>query len=108
VPRKFRIELSPEALAALRRVRSQKIRRELAMAIDALARAPEEQGRALSGPLDGCRSIHVSRDRYRIVYRVETTRVVVLIVGRRKAGQTRDVYRVAERLVRILLDRDKR
>ena len=60
--------------------------------IEKLKDEPEKQGKALSEELSGYRSIRAVGQRYRIIYRVDQDRVVVVIVGRRNEGDKRDVY----------------
>ena len=71
---------------------------------------PRGMHKPLSGPLRGYYSIRVSR--YRAVYTVQEeelangdllifVRVIVVAVGMRKADDKRDVYRLAENLIRL-------
>ena len=73
--------------------------------IDGLASDPESQGKPLTGELLGYRSLRAVGQRYRIIYRVERTRILVLIVvvGIRKEGDRADVYRLAQKLIRLKL-----
>ena len=68
---------------------------------------PEKQGKPLAEDLEGYRSIRAVGQRYRIIYKIEEERVVVLVVmvGIRKEGDKKDVYTQAIRLIRMgLLD----
>lgn len=88
-----------------------KIRRTILEKTKALGDCdPRKAHKPLTGPLRGYFSIKVSR--YRAIYtmREETlangdtillVRVVVVAVGLRKAGDRRDVYALAERLIRF-------
>ena len=69
--------------------------------IEKLKDEPDKQGKALSEELSGYRSIRAVGQHYRIVYRVEQDRVVVVIVGvgRSKEGDKRDVYAVTQDLI---------
>lgn len=60
---------------------------------------PLAQGKALTGDLKGLRSVRAAGQRYRILYRVgvQAGEVTVAVVGVRKEGDKRDVYRVARR-----------
>ena len=71
--------------------------------MDELAESPEQQGKPLVGELAGFRSVRAVGQRYRIVYRVERREVVVVIVavGRRKAGDKNDIYELARKLLRL-------
>ncbi len=101
MPGRYEIEIAPTGYRSLKTLKGKKLRREIAKVIDGLARAPEEQGKALLGPLEGVRSVRAARDRFRILYRVDTrARVVsVLLVGERAAGQDADIYALAQRLL---------
>ena len=61
MPRRYEIEIAPTGYRSLKTVKDKKLRREIAKTIDALARAPEDQGKALLGPLEGMRSVHAAR-----------------------------------------------
>jgi mRNA-degrading endonuclease RelE of RelBE toxin-antitoxin system len=102
VPRRFRIELAPSAYASLRRIRDKKLRRRLVEAIDALEIDPENGAKILTGSLAGLLSVRAADERYRIVFRLDGTAVVVLLVGRRQAGRATDVYEVARALVNLI------
>ncbi len=61
------------------------------------------RGKPLDEDLAGYRSIRAVGQRYRIIYRVERSIVTVVVVaaGIRKAGSREDIYRVAEKLIRL-------
>ncbi len=73
--------------------------------IDRLAVEPELQGKALLGELKGYRSLRAAGQRFRIIFRVRQTHVEVLVVaiGRRAEGSREDIYRLAQRLLRLRL-----
>lgn len=58
---------------------------------------PDKQGKQLSGDLSVYRVVRAAGQRYRVVYQVATLEgvVTVVVVGIRKEGDKRDVYRVA-------------
>ncbi|HEY9595109.1 MAG TPA: type II toxin-antitoxin system RelE/ParE family toxin [Spirochaetia bacterium] len=66
--------------------------------------SPEKQGRALLGPLKGLRRV-VAAGRYRVLYRVEKEQVTVHVVaaGIRREGDKRDIYEIAQKLIRAKL-----
>jgi mRNA interferase RelE/StbE len=70
--------------------------------IDMLVEEPEKQGKPLRGWLTGFMSTRAAGQRYRVVYRVENTKqlVRVYMIGIRKEGSRRDIYTLAEHLVR--------
>jgi mRNA-degrading endonuclease RelE of RelBE toxin-antitoxin system len=101
VPRRYEIEIAPTGYRSLKTVKDKKLRREIAKTIDGLIRAPEEQGKALLGPLVGVRSVHAARDRFRVLYQVDTRAklVSVLLIGERAPGRDTDVYALAQKLL---------
>ena len=70
--------------------------------IRGLVTDPEKQGKPLGGPLRGFRSVRVYHERYRVLYRVDRTEVVVMVValGIRKEGDRQDIYALAQKLLR--------
>lgn len=96
----YRVELTPKALQMLSAVGDRSEQARLLDRIAELAHEPEAQGKALVGELRGLRSVRAAGQRYRIVYRVRRGEVLVLVVGvgRRKAGDKRDVYGLVQRL----------
>ena len=101
----YRIIVSPAALQMLRGIRDERIRRQIYRRIDGLSVDPERQGKALVGELSGFRAIRAAGQRYRVIYRVvkDEVQVTVVAVGRRNAGNRRDIYELAQRLVRLRL-----
>ncbi len=101
----YRIIIQPVALKALGAIPDRRIQELIRDRIDSLARDPELQGKPLSGELVGYRSLRAAGQRYRIIYRVERGKVLVLILtlGIRKEGDRQDVYRLAHKLLRLRL-----
>lgn len=96
---RFRVQLTDAARDDLRasgdaRTRQAVFSRALALDIEPLA-----QGKAPTGDLKGYRSVRAAGQRYRILYRVGVQRgvVTVAVVGIRKGGDQRDVYRVTSK-----------
>ncbi len=106
MPSRFEIEIAPTGYRSLKALKDKKLRREVANVIDGLVRAPEEQGKALLGPLEGLRSVHAARDRFRILYRVGARNklVSVLLVGERAPGQDADIYALAQKLLATFMN----
>ena len=73
--------------------------------VEGLAHDPEKQGKPLLGELTGLRSLRGAGQRFRILFRLERERVIVLVLalGRRQAGSTRDVYELARKLLKLRL-----
>ena len=67
--------------------------------IRGLEQEPQKQGKPLGGDLKTYRSVRAAGQRYRVVYQVAALEdvVTVVVVGVRKEGDKRDVYRVASR-----------
>ena len=87
----------------LEAIADRRVREKLASTIDGLESDPELRGKPLDEDLAGYRSIRAVGQRYRIIYRVERSTVVVVVVaaGIRKEGSREDVYRVASKLIRL-------
>jgi mRNA interferase RelE/StbE len=98
----YEIEITPTALEALEAIADRRTRSAIARRIDAMTEEPEKQEKPLRGWLAGFLSVRTAGQRYRIVYRVEDARkrMLVYLVGIRREGSRRDVYTLAERLVR--------
>lgn len=97
----YKIQLTPLALEMLAAVRDRREQEKLAERIEQLKVDPEKQGKALVDNLSGFRSIRAVGQRYRIVYKVEQQKVLVLVVGvgRRKDGDKKDIYNLLEKLL---------
>jgi len=103
------IIILPVAKELLAEIRDRRIRDQIIKRINRLDHDPEKQGKLLSEELVGYRSVRAVGERYRIIYRVEEERVVVVVVavGIRKAGDKKDAYELAKKLARLgLLDLD--
>jgi mRNA interferase RelE/StbE len=89
----------------LERVTDRGVREQIVGRAEKLIDEPEKQGKALLGELAGLRSLRASGQRYRIIFKVERARVLVLIVavGIRKQGSRRDIYKLAQKLFRSRL-----
>src|SRR5437867_11433746 len=100
--RAFAISWTETALKLVEAVPDQRIRRLISQRVDQLGTSPEQQGKPLIGELAGFRSVRAVGQRYRIVYRVVRKEVVVTIVavGRRKHGDTKDIYELARKLLK--------
>jgi len=101
-PTVYAINWTETALKLAAAVPDPRIKRLITQRVDQLAETPEQQGKPLVGELAGFRSVRAVGQRYRIIYRVARKEVVVLIVavGRRKHGDTRDIYELARKLLR--------
>jgi mRNA interferase RelE/StbE len=97
----YEIQLTPLALEMLVAVKDRREQEKLRDRIDQLKIEPEKQGKALVDNLSEFRSVRAVGQRYRIVYKVEQERVLVLVVGigRRKDGDKKDIYTLLEKLL---------
>ena len=102
----WRVFLTHTALKMLEAIKSADgaAHAKILQKIRGLQNSPEKQGRALLGPLKGLRRI-VAAGRYRLIYRVikDTVTVHVLAAGMRKEGDNRDIYEIAQKLIRAKL-----
>ena len=98
----YQILIQPGAMRALSSIPDRRIQEKLRDRIEQLAHDPEKQGKPLIGELIGYRSLRAIGQRYRIIYKVEKHKIIVLVVaiGIRKEGDRADVYRLAQKLFR--------
>ena len=101
----WKVVLTAAAQQMLEEVADRRVRRQLARRLDELAHDPELQGKPLLGELSGVRSIRAAAQRFRILYRLDGQRVTVLVIalGRRQEGSTRDIYELARKLLKLRL-----
>ena len=93
---RFRVQFTDAARDDLRAVGDTRTRQAVFSRALALDAEPLAQGKALGGNLKGFRA---AGQRYRILYRVGVQGgvVTVAVVGVRKEGDKRDVYRLASK-----------
>ena len=99
----YKIIIEPVALKALEAISDRRVRQNILDRIDGLTHDPDKQGKPLTGELTGYRSLRAAGQRYRIVYKVDRgiVTVYVVAVGIRKEGARGDVYRLAQKLVKL-------
>ncbi len=104
-PARYRVVLTLTAKSMLAAITDCRTRERIRERIDGLAADPNLQGKALVGEFQGYRSLRAAGQRYRIIYRISQNRVEVLVVtiGRRAEGYREDIYRLAQRLLRLRL-----
>lgn len=97
----YQIEIIPIALKLLAQIRDRREQQGLRKRIEKLKIEPEKQGKALTGILKGYRSVRALGQRYRIIYRVDRTRIIVIIigVGIRREGDKQDIYAILQKLL---------
>ena len=99
----YEIRITPTAFRMLKEIADSRVRKKIAERIDELANEPDKQGKALTGELFGYRSVRTVGQRFRIIFRIEAGEVVVAVVaiGLRKEGDRRDIYELAQKLMRV-------
>ena len=99
----YRIVIQPTAFKLLQAVSDRRIRQKISDRIDKLKESPELQGKPLLGELDGFYSVRAVGQRYRIIYTIEQSQVIVTIValGIRKDGSKQDIYALAKKLLNL-------
>ncbi len=101
----YRIVITPTGLKLLEAISDRRIQAQIRDRIDGLANEPEQQGKPLKGDLASFRSLRAAGQRYRIIYRVDRGKVLVMVVavGLRKEGDRNDIYRLTQKLIRLRL-----
>jgi mRNA interferase RelE/StbE len=102
---KYRIEITPTALSMLKNIKDRRINKTIQERIEKLIDDPDKQGKELHGELRGYRCVRAVGQRYRIIYHIENSAIIVLIVtvGLRKEGDKKDVYKLAQKMIRLRL-----
>ena len=85
----------------LHSITDRRIRDVIARRIDGLTKEPVKKGKALVAELTGFRSLRAAR--YRVLYKVEKERVIIVAVGIRREGDTKNIYARAKKLLRLKL-----
>jgi mRNA interferase RelE/StbE len=104
---KWGVIILPAAEKQLVATKDKRIREGISRRINGLENDPERQGKLLTDELAGYRGIRAVGQRYRIIYKIEAERVIVLVVtiGIRKEKDKKDAYELAKKLARLgLLD----
>jgi mRNA interferase RelE/StbE len=101
--KRWAVGLAKQARKQLAEIADSRIRKHISKRIDRLEYEPEKQGKPLKDELAGFRSVRAVGQRYRIIYRIEEERVLVLVVmvGIRKEGDKNDAYAQAIKLARL-------
>jgi mRNA interferase RelE/StbE len=98
----YTVRWTKTAVKRLETIPDKRIQRAIYTRAAQLDHDPEQQGIALLGEFMGFRRVEAVGMRYRLIYRVERAEVAVAIVlaGLRKAGDKRDVYALAKKLLK--------
>lgn len=87
----------------LAEITDRRIKEQISKRIEALTGEPEKLGKPLLGELSGYRSPRAAGQRFRVIYKIEKKQVIVIVValGIRKEGDKRDIYALAQKLVKL-------
>src|SRR5579859_6540847 len=98
--KRWTVGIAKVARLQLEAISDTRIRESVARSINKLEENPEKQGKPLGEELSGYRAVRAAGQRYRIIYKVSEKQVSVLVVtlGRRKEGDKKDVYTLAQKL----------
>jgi mRNA interferase RelE/StbE len=99
----YRIIIQPTALKLLKEISDRRIRQKITDRIEKLKESPEMQGKPLLGELEGYYSVRAVGQRYRIIYKIEQEKVIVIIfaLGIRQDGSKKDAYALAKKLLKL-------
>lgn len=99
--REYEIQLTPLALEMLGDIKDKRHQKALSQRINKLKTDPLLQGKALVDNLLGYRSLRAVGQRYRIIYKVELEKIIVLVVGvgLRKEGDKNDIYTIMDKFL---------
>ncbi len=102
---RYGIEITPVALEMVKGMKDRRIERQIVQRTDRLGDDPEKQGKPLFGELSGYRSVRATGQRHRVIYRVQDTSVIVVIVaiGIRKEGDKKDIYKLVRKMIQLNL-----
>ncbi len=91
--------MSPLAEADLDAITDMRTRKAVIRKTFDLSTEPDKQGKALGRDLGDYRVVRAAGQRYRVVYQIASLEgvVTVVVVGIRKEGDKKDVYRVASK-----------
>ena len=98
----WQISITPAARNMLLAIKDSSTRQALIRKIDGLIEHPDLQGKQLIGSLDRFRSVRAAGQRYRIIYEIlgQQVRVIVIAVGIRRDGDTKDIYKLTQKLIK--------
>jgi mRNA interferase RelE/StbE len=105
----WEVRLTLKAEMQVAAIKDRRVQERLRSSLRRLEYEPELQGKSLTDELTSYRSVRAVGQRYRIIYKVEAQRVMILVValGIRKEGDKRDIYELAKKLKRLgLLDQE--
>lgn len=95
----FTVELNRNAEADLLAINDTRTRKAISAGLQRLETEPAKRGKPLGGDLENHYSIRLAGQRYRALYSIAMKQgiVTVVVIGIRREGDKRDVYRVASK-----------
>ena len=105
--KRWAVRLTRRAEMQLAAIKDRRVQEGLRSGLRHLEYEPELKGKPMIDELAGYRSVRAVGQRYRIIYKVDGEKVIVILVtlGIRKDGDKKDVYNLAKKLIRLgLLD----
>ena len=98
----YKIKLTQIAAEYIQKL-DKKSQNQVIKKIEQLKTHPTDSGKQLKGNLKEYRSIRSIGQRYRIIYKINETEIVVVIVaiGIRKDGAKKDIYELMKKYVKI-------
>jgi mRNA interferase RelE/StbE len=99
----WKVSLTNTAQDMLAAISDRRLQEKILTRIEGLEIEPEKQGKPLVGELSGLRSLRTGGQRYRIIYKVDKGQITVLVIaiGIRRQGSKKDIYELAQKLVRL-------
>jgi mRNA interferase RelE/StbE len=98
----WEVIIMPLAMKQLAAISDKRIQEAITKVLDSLEIEPDKRGKQLTENLSGLWSVRAYRQRYRIIYKLNTEQkeVVVVALGIRREGDRADIYALAKRLIR--------
>ncbi len=97
----YKIKLTKIAAEQLNKIEP-RIQNQIIKKIESLKEEPLLTGKLLKGPLKEFRSVRAAGQRYRIIYQVQNSEILVIIVaiGIRKDGDKKDIYELMKKYIK--------
>lgn len=84
---RWRVELSLPAKKQFAAISDRRVQQQIQKRIDSLEYKPEKQGKPMTNELAGCYSVRAVGQRYRIIYLLKESQMLVLVVALASARQ---------------------
>ena len=105
----YRIKLTIVASENIKKL-DKKTKNQIIKKIESLKEEPLLLGKPLKGPLQDFRVLRAAGQRYRIIYKVIESDIIVIVVavGIRKEGDKKDIYQLMMKYIKTGLLEDKK